>query len=357
MPKRTNLYREIHEQPAAMGRFLAKEKAAAAELAAAVREREISHVVIAARGTSDNAARYAKYVLGGINGLSVALATPSLYSLYGRPPRVGNALVIGISQSGKSPDIVSVLAEAKKQGALTAVLTNTPDSDLGALGDVVFNLQAGPELAVAATKTYTNSLGAVAMLSTALSAAAGEGTDRDGAVQAQELAGLPEAMSATLQMDELIASVAPRYRYMKHCVVIGRGYNYATAFEMALKMQELTYTVVQNYSSADFLHGPTAMLDPGFPVFVIAPSGALQAEMVEFMGELAQREAETIVISDVPALLAQARIPLPLPYRMPEWLSPITAILPGQMFSMYLAHERDLNVDAPRGLKKVTETV
>ena len=347
MPIHTSLYREIHEQPEAMGRLLAEERSSVAELAAAIRKRDVSHVVIAARGTSDNAARYAKYVLGAMNGLTVALATPSLYSLYGRPPRFGNALVIGISQSGKSPDIVAVLAEARKQGALTAVLTNTPDSDLGALGDVVINLQAGPELAVAATKTYTNSLGAVAMLSVALSQSAD---------QQRELAGVAEAMTATLAMNEEIGRIAPRYRYMDQCVVIGRGFNFATAFELALKMKELTYTVVQHYSSADFLHGPMAMIEPGFPVIVIAPTGDLQAEMAEFVDELTKRRAETVVISDWDEILAQARIPLALPCSVPEWLSPLTAILPGQMLAMHLAHERDLDVDAPRGLKKVTET-
>ena len=347
MPIHTNLYREIHEQPEAMGRLLVEERVAVAELAAAIQKRDVSHVVIAARGTSDNAARYAKYVLGAMNGLTVALATPSLFSLYGRPPRFGKALVAGISQSGKSPDIVAVLAEAKKQGALTAVLTNTPDSDLGALGDVVINLQAGPELAVAATKTYTNSLGAVAMLSAALS----QNVDRQ-----RQLAGAPQAMAATLAMNEEIGRIAPRYRYMDQCVVIGRGFNFATAFELALKMQELTYTVVQHYSSADFLHGPMAMIEPGFPVIVIAPTGGLQAEMAEFVDELTARQAETIVISDWDEILAQARIPLTLPHSVPEWLSPMTTILPGQMLAMHLAHERDLDVDAPRGLKKVTET-
>ena len=347
MPDSTDLYREIHEQPETLGRLLAMERASVEELAAAIRERQISHVVIAARGTSDNAARYAKYVLGAMNGLTVALATPSLFSIYGRPPRFDNALVMGISQSGKSPDIVAVLAEAKRQGALTGVITNTPESDMGALGDVVINLHCGIEMAVAATKTYTASLGAVAMLSTAI------GGDGD---RQRELAAIPGAMSATLAMNDEIARIAPRYRYMQGCVVIGRGYNYATAFELALKMKELTYIVVQHYSSADFLHGPMAMIEPGFPVIVVAPSGALQAEMLAFLDQLAARQAETVVISDRPEILAKARIPLALPQSVPEWLSPLTTILPGQLLAMHLAHERDLDVDAPRGLKKVTET-
>lgn len=343
----TDLYREINEQPEALDRLLSGGRSTVEALAAAIRDRDVSHVVIAARGTSDNAARYAKYALGAMNGLSVALATPSLFSLYGRPPRLGNALVLGISQSGQSPDIVAVLEEARGQGALTGVITNTPDSNLAAAADVVIDLQAGPERAVAATKTYTNSLGAIAMLSVALT------QDEE---QDRGLAGMPEAMAATLALNDEIGRLAARYRYMAHCVVIGRGFNYATAFEMALKMQELTYTVVQPYSSADFLHGPMAMIEPGFPVFIIAPTGVLQSELSDFVTELAGRRAETVVISDWSHILAQARIPLALPRSVPEWLSPLTTILPGQMLSMYLAHERDLDVDAPRGLQKVTET-
>ncbi len=128
--KETNLYREIHAQPAALSLLLASEKENIQVLAQEIKKRNISYVVIAARGTSDNAGRYAQYVLGAHNGLMVALATPSLFSIYGQPPQLGNALVIGISQSGKSPDIVSVVAEARKQGALTAVLTNETASDL-----------------------------------------------------------------------------------------------------------------------------------------------------------------------------------------------------------------------------------
>ena len=222
----THLYREIHEQPDVLRRFLAEEDDPVAQLAQEIRRRSITHVVIAARGTSDNAGRYAQYILGAFNSLPVALATPSLFSIYKRPPQFGNALVLGISQSGKSPDIVAVLAEAKKQGALTAVITNTPLSDLADYGDVVINLQAGEEHSVAATKTYTSQLSAVALLSAHL--AQDESMHRP-------LRELPAAVAATLTMNETIAQIAPRYRYMERSVVIGRGYNYATAFETALR--------------------------------------------------------------------------------------------------------------------------
>ncbi len=343
----TNLYREIHEQPDALRRLLDKEEATALALADLIHGRNIDHVVIAARGTSDNAGRYAQYVLGAINGLSVGLAAPSLFSIYHRPPRFGNALVLGISQSGKSPDIVSVLAEARRQGALTAALTNRPASPLADQADVVIDLQAGDEHAVAATKTYTAELAAIALISAALS-----GT----AEQREALLAVPEAVAATLSMNEAVAAIAPRYRYMQRCVVVGRGYNYATAFETALKLKEMTYTIVEPYSSADFLHGPLAMIEQGFPVLVIAPSGVMAAEMADFVRTLQERQAEVIAISDADELLALARVPLVLPSPVPEWLSPITAIIPGQLLAMHLAHTRGNDIDSPRGIHKVTET-
>jgi glucosamine--fructose-6-phosphate aminotransferase (isomerizing) len=304
-------------------------------------------VIIAARGTSDNAGRYAQYVLGAKNRLTVTLTTPSLFTIYQQPPQMGNALVLGISQSGKSPDIVAVLAEARKQGALTAVLTNVPDSDLGRQGDVVIDLCAGEETAVAATKTYTSQLTAVALLSATLA---------NDTQMFHALEKLPEAVNATLAMQESIAQIAPRYRYMQRTIVIGRGFNYATAFELALKMKELTYSIAEPYSSADFLHGPLALIDEGFPVIVVAPSGKMLPEMGQFMHTLRQRQAEVIAISDDADTLALARIPLALPVPVPEWLSPITAIIPGQMLAMNLAYTRDFDVDSPRAIQKVTET-
>lgn len=344
----TKLYREIHEQPAVLETLIAAEAGRAEELAALIAARDVDHVIIAARGTSDNAGRYAQYVLGAMNRLTVGLATPSLFSIYDRPPRFGNALVLGISQSGKSPDIVSVVAEARRQGALTAVLTNDTSSALAAEGDVVIDLHAGREQAVAATKTYTAELAAIALLSTALS---GDAERR------AELHALPAAVEATLTMNHTIAAVAPRYRYMERSVVIGRGYNYATAFEMALKLKELTYTIVEPYSSADFLHGPLALIEPGFPVIVIAPAGVMAGELEAFVKTLRERQAEVVAISDDTDLLAMARIPLALPASVPEWLSPVTAIVPGQLLAMHLAHTRDFDVDSPRAIRKVTETV
>jgi glucosamine--fructose-6-phosphate aminotransferase (isomerizing) len=344
--ERSYLHGEIHEQPQVLARLLADDTAART-LAAGIKERGVDHVVIAARGTSDNAARYAQYLLGAANGLSVGLATPSLFTIYQKPPRFGNALVLGISQSGRSPDIVAVVAEAKRQGALTAAISNDPASNLACSADHVLALQAGKERSVAATKTYTAELAAIALLSVCLD---GDGERRGG------LARIPGWVAQALEVEAQIAGVAERYRYMQSCVVIGRGYNYATAFELALKLKELTYTVVEPYSSADFLHGPLALVEPGFPVIVIAPSGAMLAEMKAFLYTLKKRDAEAVVISDHASALALARVALRLPADVPEWLSPLTSIVPGQLLAMYLAAAKDYDVDRPRGLRKVTET-
>lgn len=347
MLEQTHLYQEIHEQPAVLAALLTRERAAAERLAEAVRRRGVEQVVIAARGTSDNAARYAQYLLGAMNGLTVALATPSLFTIYKRPPRFGNALVLGISQSGKSPDIVAVVAEGRRQGALTAAITNVPDSDLGRAAEVVLDLHAGPERSVAATKTYTAQLLAIALLSAALA---------EDAAQLAALQGIPDAVRATLGLAPEVLRAAERYRYMRHCVTIGRGFNYATAFELALKLKELTYTMVEPYSSADFLHGPLALIEESFPAIVIAPSGEMLPEIRPFVATLKERGAETIIISDDEQLLAQARVPVRLPASVPEWASPLTAIVPGQLLAMSLAHVRDYDVDRPRNIRKVTET-
>ncbi len=347
MLKNSHLFQEIHEQPSVLTQLLEQERSVIQQLATAIKERNVSHVVIAARGTSDNAGRYAQYLLGAVNGLTVALATPSLFSIYKQPPKLGNALVLGISQSGKSPDIVSVLAEARQQGCLTVAITNVVESDLGQQADFVINQHAGAEHSIAATKTYISQLAAIALLSTLLA---------DDEQMLSELTQTPKFVKQTLAMEEEIGRVTQRYRYMRDCVVIGRGYNYATAFELALKMKELTYTIAEPYSSADFMHGPLALIEYGFPAIVVAPSGVMLPQMQQFIQTLKEREAEVIAISDDEETLAQARIPLAMPCMVSEWLSPITAIIPGQLFAMHLAHVRDYDPDHPRGLRKVTET-
>lgn len=345
--KNTIMSKEIHEQPIVFDRLLNSDHSIIKSLAKAIKTKSVNYILIAARGTSDNAGRYAKYLLGSVNGMIVALAAPSLSSIYETIQNYEGALVLGISQSGKSPDIVGVLAEAKKQDALTACITNEPNSDMAKVSDYVIDIMAGDEKSVAATKTYTSQLMAISLLSSYLA-------ESDSMIA--EIRKVPEAANAVFRYEDEIAQLAERYRYMKHCVTIGRGFNYSTAFEFALKMKETTYTIAEPYSSADFLHGPVAMIEDGFPVFVIAPSGKMLPLMDEMITKIKSLRGEVIAISDNEQILSKAHSLLTLPIELPEWLSPISSIIPGQLFVMNLAVSRRFDVDNPRSLTKVTET-
>ena len=347
MIENTHLYQEIHEQPEILEHLLNKERKHINELARIIQGNKPSNVVIAARGTSDNVGRYAKYLLGAVNGLSVGLATPSLYTIYKKPPQFKNTLVMGISQSGQSPDIVAVLAEAQSQGAQTLAITNDPESPLAKTVNGTVNLHAGAERSVAATKTYTTSLLAIAMLSAALSRSEGMWSD---------LETIPEAVSKTLELDLMAVKAATRWRFSDRCVVIGRGYNYASAFEIALKLKELTYIVAEPYSPADLLHGPFAIVERDFPVLVIAPYGVMLPNINKLLKDLHHAGADTLIISDDEDTLKVGDARLRLPYQVPEWLSPITSIIAGQLFAMRLAEIKKLDIDSPRGLNKVTRT-
>ena len=341
------LYQEIHEQPAVLANLIVSELDHIQHIAAELRKRRLTHTLIAARGTSDNAGRYAQYLFGAVNHMPVGLATPSLHSIYHRPPTFADTLVIGISQSGRSPDIVSVVTDGKQQGVATLAITNEPESPLAKASDYVIPLHAGEERAVAATKTYTSQLMALALLSACVA---------EDQAMLDVLRQIPDRMSEVLKMSDSIARAAERYRYMKVCVVIGRGFNYATAFEMALKIKELTYVLAEPYSSADFLHGPVALVEEAFPTIVVSPSGVMQAEMIQFIHTLKERGAEVVAISDAVEVLNLARVPLQLPVTVPEWASPLISIVAGQLLAMHLANVRDYDVDRPRGLRKVTET-
>ena len=343
-----SLHAEIHEQTAVLAHSFQQNLATVRAIARAVPPESLHHAFIAARGTSDNAARYANYLWGAVNRLPVTLAAPSLFGLYRQPPRLRGALVIGISQSGQSPDIVNVLVEGKRQGQPTLAITNEPDSPLAQTADFVINIQAGRETAVAATKTYTSQLLAIAMLSAAWA---------EEPAMWQAIARLPEWATAVLSQDKAIGEMAQRYRYMQHCVVLGRGYNYATAFEWSLKLKELTYVVAEPYSSADFQHGPIAIVERGFPVMAVAPAGAVLRDMQALLQKLAQeRQAELLVISNDPTALALAHSPIPLPDDLPEWLSPLISIIAAQLFCYHLTDAMGYNTEAPRGLHKVTRT-
>jgi len=342
------LHSEIFEQPERLAALLLNQKQTVLEIAKAIQSHDVQYAFLAARGTSDNAGRYANYLWGAHNGIPLALATPSLFTYYQTPPRLNSALVIGVSQSGQSPDIVSVLEEGRRQGCLTLAITNIPDSPLSKAAEFVLDIQAGSEKAVAATKTYTAELMAIAMISAALN---------NSNERWNELASVSKWAEQTLKLDNEIAQMTQRYRYMNQCVSLGRGFNYATAFEWALKLKELTYLIAEPYSSADFQHGPIAMVEGGFPVLAVAPNGKVQETMRDMLTRLRkEKDAELIVISDDKDILALAQSPIQLPPQIPEWLTPIVSIIPAQLFACHLTEVKGYDPEKPRSITKVTET-
>jgi glucosamine--fructose-6-phosphate aminotransferase (isomerizing) len=338
---------ELREQPSALAALLDRESDTAKEIAETFRRDDIRYILIASRGSSSNAARYAQYLLGRANRVPVMFATPSLYTIYEQPPRLDGAIVIGISQSGASPDVASVLAEARRQGRPTIALTNDASSPLAQQADSVLPLNAGEERAVAATKTYLNSVGAVALLFAAIS---------QDDVALGELRGMPAILERQIALSLESAPPIEEYREAVGATVVARGVNYGTAFEIALKIRELSGLVVEAYSPADLLHGPIAAIQPGWPVIVVAPTGPARPSVEEVVVPLVERGARVIAVSDVAAVLRRAHTRLPLVPRVPEWLSPLTAVIPGQVTAMQLAQLRGLDIDSPSGLRKITLT-
>jgi glucosamine--fructose-6-phosphate aminotransferase (isomerizing) len=337
---------ELGESPAIVERLLHGALGRVEALAREVKARDIDVVVIAARGTSDHAALYGQYILGARNRLLVAPAVPSLVSLYGAAPRLRNALVIGISQSGKSPDVVGVIEQSRRQGALTVAMTNEPSSDLAVAAEYVIELAAGPERAVAATKTYLAEIAILAMLSAALS---GDTSSKE------QLLALPAAMREALKTEAQVAKLAATRSGDDDCAVLARGFHYATAREWALKLKELAYVLADPYSAADFQHGPIALIRGGYSVLGIATTGPALAGMAELLGRVREAGARLLLLSDDQAVCALGDgILLP---SVPEWLSPLVAIVPAQLFAYHLARARGIDPDAPRNLSKVTITL
>ena len=339
---------EILEQPEVAARFLRRAPEFVGPLVESIRAHEVDHVVIAARGTSDHAAIYAQYVLGVRHALSVGLGTPSVISLYGAHPRLDRSLVVGISQSGASPDVVAVIEAGRRQGAPTLAITNDPSSPLATAAETSIDLGAGPELAVAATKTYTTELLAIAALSAAMTGHAADLAALDA---------IPEAMAGALTLEPDVESMARDQAGADRLLVLARGYEYATAREWALKLKELARVFADPYSAADFEHGPLALLEPGVPVLAIVRPGPTEAPLVALLERLRDDlDAAIAVVSDRPSALALARWPFAMPQGTPEWLGPIVSIVIGQLHALHLTHARGLDPERPRNLNKVTRT-
>jgi glutamine---fructose-6-phosphate transaminase (isomerizing) len=338
---------EIYEQPQAIAAALERGYAPVGTLAQELTERGVRHVVIAARGTSDHAAIYAKYLFEIVCGVPVTLAAPSVFTLYDARVDLSGCLVLGISQSGQAADVVQTLSAARASGAVTACITNRDGSPLTTVSDHVLLCNAGEEKAVAATKTYTTSLALVALI-------AGLWANHTSLLNA--LRTVPDLVRSTVGLDEEIAAKVERYRYMEECAVLARGLNQATAMEAALKMTETSYLIAKAYSMADFLHGPIAIVSEGFPCFLFAPDGRTYPAMIDLALKLKDRDAELIIAAHSSEILELATTPIALPAVSDELVSPLLCIVPGQLWACHLSHARGHNPDKPRGLSKVTIT-
>lgn len=343
----TYLERELAEQPEALARLFERQRDAAARIAELLRRPDVNYILVASRGSSSNVARYAQYLLGRAHRVPVAFATPSLYTLYGQPPRLDGALVVGISQSGESPDVNAVIAEARAQGRPTVALTNVPSSPLGTAADEVLALEAGVEQSVAATKTYVSSLGAIALL---FATSTG---DREALA---ELERVPGQLARQLARSLGEAAQIDAFARIEGGTVLARGVNYGTAFEIALKIRELSGLLFEAYSAADLMHGPVAAIALGWPVIAVAPTGPALWSVEEALRSVSARGARAIVIADDERVLRHGEARFSLEAGVPEWLSPLLAVVPGQIVALRLARLRGIDVDHPLGLSKITLT-
>ena len=353
----SKMLEEIRQQPSALERTFRSELKGIEKLRAIFAKNRPKFIILAARGTSDNAAQFGRYLLEIATGIPVSLAAPSLFTRYGARVDYKDALVVAISQSGESTDTNLVLERARECGAFTVGVTNEASSTLAKIAEHVILVRAGREKSVAATKTYTGQLLAMYMLAYALGAP----------VSLDELRAMPEAVAGALTLESEIREKAGRYRFMENAVVVGRGLNYANAFECALKLMETCYVVAERFSSADFLHGPIAMVERSFPVFLFAPAGVTWPSIHEMIDRVHGLGAETLVITDqsnkeAVALKGTRSIVLPGSLHrkdaVPEELyTPLPYIVPAQILAACLAEEKGLNPDQPRALSKVTRTL
>jgi glucosamine--fructose-6-phosphate aminotransferase (isomerizing) len=341
------MLKEILEQPQALRATFRAERAHALEFMKAARRRNFRLVVLVARGTSDNAARFGRYLTEITTGIPASLAAPSVHTLYQTKVDYRQALVVGISQSGEGTDINMVLEAAKRQGGYTVGITNEKNSAMAKLVDEVFLVHAGRQQSVAATKTYTGQLMVFYLLAAALGSS----------VTMESISEIPDRVKETLKLIPKLRELVERYRYMDHCVVVGRGINYGNAFELSLKLMETCYVMAERFSAADFLHGPIALIEHDFPAFVFMPPGKTFSNMSELAARLRKLRAEVVAITGPRTRVPAATRLIRVPNEMPEIYSPIPYIVPGQIFAALLAEIKGLDPDKPRSLNIVTQTV
>ncbi len=336
---------EIAEQPDVLERTISAEANKYKRLGSFLRGREIDLVVIVARGSSDNASLFGRYLIEITAGIPVSLAAPSVYTLYNAKLNLRRSLVIGVSQSGEGTDINLVLERAKAAGAYTIGITNEADSSMAQLADETLLIHAGRERSVAATKTYTGQMLHFYMLANEL------------APNRLDISRIPTYVAQALKLRPQIEELVQRYVFMENCVVVGRGMNYGNSYELALKLMETCYVVAERFSSADFFHGPLAIIERRFPVVMFGPSGVTQKSSIDLLERLHELNADCLAITNSPEIAAISPNILILPAEIEEFLSPIPFIVPAQLFAALLSEAKGFDPDAPRSLSKVTRTI
>ena len=341
------MLQEIAEQPEALSRTIEAERNKISRLGTFLKSRELDLIVLVARGSSDNAALFGRYLLEITTGIPVSLSAPSVHTIYGAKLKLQRALVVGVSQSGEGEDINQVLENARNCGAYTVGITNEPSSSMVGFVDETLLMHGGRERSVAATKTFTGQMMLFYLLASALAQNK----------PAWSFEAIPEYAARALEQQPAILELVQRYVFMENCVVVGRGLAYANAYELALKLMETCYVVAERFSSADFLHGPVAMVERHFPVILFAPPGVMLPGVKDLIKRLRELHADTLVLTgDVEAAGDCTRAVI-MPKEIDEFCAPIPYIIPGQLFAALLADAKGLDPDQPRSLSKVTRTV
>jgi glucosamine--fructose-6-phosphate aminotransferase (isomerizing) len=339
------MLQEIEEQPAVLERTIEAEREKLTRIGDFIRSKDVDVIILVARGSSDNAALYGRYLLEVTTGIPVSLAAPSVFTLYNAKMRLDRAVVVGVSQSGEGDDINYVLESTKRYGAFTLGITNEANSTMAQIVDEALLIHAGREQSVAATKTYTGQMLHFVLLANAI------GDKR------LDYHKIPELVKVSLDVKVLLEELVQRYVFMENCVVVGRGMNYGNSFELALKLMETCYVVAERFSSADFLHGPLAVVERRFPVIVFGPSGVTKPGNLDLIRRLRELQADCLVITDDKEMASSASQSVLLKEELDELLSPIPMIVPGQIFAALLSEAKGLDPDKPRSLTKVTKTI
>ena len=339
------MLQEIAEQPEVLERTINAEREKLTKLGDFLRQKDIDVIMLVARGSSDNASLFGRYLLEVTTGIPVSLCAPSVFTLYNAKLRLNRALVIGVSQSGEGTDINHVLESAKSSGAFTLAITNEAGSTMAKIADETLLIHAGREKSVAATKTYTGQMLHFYLLASAI------GDKR------LDYYKIPEYAQKALELKREVQTLVQRYAFMDNCVVVGRGLNYGNSYELALKLMETCYVVAERFSSADFFHGPLAIVERRFPVVLFAPAGVTQQSNIDLLNRLHELHADSLSITNDEKIAGLSTLSLLMPKEIDEFLSPIPFIIPAQLFAAYLSEAKGIDPDAPRSLSKVTQTI